>query len=148
MSTTANNRGISGGNGDPGAGKRFLDEAVGITHRHLEMVADEIGALFVERLSGLWLSEKILDRAEALAMPRELIAHLRKHYSLDKVQALCAFFLDFFSGGLAGDADGSLSFTHLEFDGLQHFYQKFGHRLPSADRHRLHELIDALKKAD
>jgi hypothetical protein len=99
-------------------------------------------------LSELWKADGSLSQTEALAIPRELIAHLRKHYGLDKVHALCGFFLDFFSGGLAGAADGKLSFTTLEFDGLQHFEQKFAHRLPNEDRHRLHELIAALKKTD
>jgi hypothetical protein len=144
MSTTANNRETGS---DKTRGQTFIDSATAITQRHLKMVSDETGALFVQMLGDLWVSDGILEKAEALAIPRELIAHLRKHYQLDKVHALCAFFLDFFSGGLAGSSDGQLSFTQLEFEGLEHFQQKFAHRLPASDRARLHELISALKKA-
>ncbi len=141
MSTTSNS------DSERSAGQVFIHRASEITRRHLEMVADESAALFVEMLSDLWKAEGSLELTEALAIPRELIAHLRKHYGLDKVHALCGFFLDFFSGGLSGASDGKLSFTNLEFDGLKHFEQKFAHRLPEADKQRLHQLVAALGKA-
>ncbi|AHC14988.1 hypothetical protein [Salinispira pacifica] len=142
MSTTSEQSSNGGGPGD-----EFIRQATEITHKHLQMVSEESCSLFQAMLSKLWLEEGILDEHEARSIPSELTAHLRKHFSLDQLQALCRFFLDFFSGGLSGQKEGQLSFTHLEFDGLKHFQLKFAHRLPEEDRSKLHELIAMLEKS-
>lgn len=142
MSTTSQQSRSSGGPGD-----EFIRRATEITHKHLQMVSEESCTLFESMLSTLWLDEGILDDHEARSIPSELTAHVRKHFSLDQLQALCRFFLDFFSGGLSGQKEGQLSFTQLEFDGLKHFQQKFAHRLPEDDRNKLHQLIGMLEKS-
>lgn len=129
------------------AGSRFLNSANAITRKHLEAVADESAQIFSEMLAGLWLADSPLSPSEARGLATDVKLLIRRHYPVDQAQTLFAFFLDFFSGGLSGNPDGTLSFTKLEFEGLQRFHADLGDRLPESDRTKLKELIDLLNRA-
>lgn len=111
-------------------GDDFLNKVREITMTHLNLVAQETGALFRKSLP---------ERVDAAAV----YSFLQENYEMNEVQQLSACFVRLFNRDYE---NGQFFFTELEFEGMQRLLVFMRSSLPAEDAKYIGDLVKVLSK--
>ena len=111
-------------------GDKFLNKVREITMTHLNMVAQETGALFKKSLP------EGVDGAK-------LYSFLQDNYAMDEVQQISACYIRLFNRDYE---DGQFMFTETEFEGMKRLLVMLRKDLPAEDVQYIGELVRILHK--
>lgn len=111
-------------------GEDFLTKVREITMTHLNLVAQETGALF---------KKSIPERVDGAAV----YSFLQDNYEMNEVQQISACFVRLFSRDYD---DGQFFFTELEFEGMKRLLVFMRDKLPGEDVKYIGELVKILDK--
>lgn len=111
-------------------GDEYLNKVREITMTHLNLVAQETGALFRNSLP---------ERVDSSA----LYSFLQDNYEMNEVQQISACFVRLFNRDYN---DGQFFFTELEFEGMKRLLVFMRGKLPAEDVQYIGELVKILDK--
>lgn len=111
-------------------GESFLNKVREITMTHLNMVAQETGALFKKSLP---------DRVNSA----KIYSFLQDNYEINEVQQISACYVRLFNRDYD---DGQFFFTELEFEGMKRLLVFLRSDLPAEDVKYIGDLIKILNK--
>lgn len=111
-------------------GDNFLNKVREITMTHLNMVAQETGALFKKSLP---------DRINGA----KIYSFLQDNYAMDEVQQISACYVRLFNRDYE---DGQFFFTETEFEGMKRLLVFLRADLPAEDVKYIGDLVKILNK--